>query len=139
MKVRQLIMQALNFCMVAASALMIWRCIMIVCNTEAPMVVVLSGSMEPSMYRGDILVLYKKDVLKIGDTTQIQIENEKIAADEKEALDEVSKEENEIEEKRTKDTLNAEEKADADNNEIKESKTEKELDLAEEKEQLLQQ
>ena len=71
-------MQALNFCMVAASALMIWRCIMIVCNTEAPIVVVLSGSMEPSMYRGDILVLYKKDQLKIGDTIVYQIENEKI-------------------------------------------------------------
>ena len=42
------------------------------------MVVVLSGSMEPSMYRGDILVLWKKDELNIGDVIVYQLENEKI-------------------------------------------------------------
>jgi len=72
-------------------------------------------------------------------TTQIQIENEKINAEEKESLEEINKEENEIESKRTKDTIIVEEKADEDNNEIKESQTEKELDLMEEREQLLQQ
>ena len=45
--------------MVISSALMIWRAVMLVCGTESPMVVVLSGSMEPSMYRSDILVLVK--------------------------------------------------------------------------------
>ena len=47
-------------------------------NNEAPMVVVLSGSMEPSMYRGDILVLQKRDELDIGDVIVYQIESEKI-------------------------------------------------------------
>ena len=42
------------------------------------MVVVLSGSMEPSMYRGDILVLLKKPDIEIGDVVVYQIENEKI-------------------------------------------------------------
>ena len=51
---------------------------MLVCNTESPMVVVLSGSMEPSMYRGDILILVKKPELNIGDVVVYQIENEKI-------------------------------------------------------------
>ena len=35
--------------------------LMLLFYTESPMVVVLSGSMEPSMYRGDILVLIKYD------------------------------------------------------------------------------
>ncbi len=42
------------------------------------MVVVLSGSMEPSMYRGDILVLMKRPTLDVGDTVVYQIEGEKI-------------------------------------------------------------
>jgi signal peptidase len=40
---------------------------MLVFNTESPMVVVLSGSMEPSMYRGDILVLIRRPDIEIGD------------------------------------------------------------------------
>lgn len=51
---------------------------MLVSNTESPMVVVLSGSMEPSMFRGDILVLLKKPTIEIGDVVVYQIENEKI-------------------------------------------------------------
>ena len=51
---------------------------MLVFNTESPMVVVLSGSMEPSMYRGDILVLIKRPTIDIGDVIVYQIENEKI-------------------------------------------------------------
>ena len=53
--------------MIVSSALIMWRGIMLVSNTESPMVVVLSGSMEPSMYRGDILVLLKKPDIEIGD------------------------------------------------------------------------
>ena len=51
---------------------------MLVFNTESPMVVVLSGSMEPSMYRGDILVLIRRPDIEIGDVIVYQIENEKI-------------------------------------------------------------
>ena len=40
---------------------------MLICGNESPMVVVLSGSMEPSMYRGDILVLVKRPNFEIGD------------------------------------------------------------------------
>ena len=64
--------------MIVSSALIMWRGIMLVSNTESPMVVVLSGSMEPSMYRGDILVLMKKPDIEIGDVVVYQIENEKI-------------------------------------------------------------
>ena len=64
--------------MIVSSALIMWRGIMLVFYTESPMVVVLSGSMEPSMYRGDILVLIKKPHIEIGDVIVYQIENEKI-------------------------------------------------------------
>lgn len=64
--------------MIVSSALIMWRGIMLIFNTESPMVVVLSGSMEPSMYRGDILVLMKRPTIEIGDVIVYQIENEKI-------------------------------------------------------------
>ena len=53
--------------MVVASALMVWRGFMLVAGNESPMVVVLSGSMEPSMYRSDILVLFRRSKLEVGD------------------------------------------------------------------------
>jgi signal peptidase I len=41
---------------------------MVVFNTEAPFVVVLTGSMEPSYFRGDILaVTNNQDVFNVGD------------------------------------------------------------------------
>jgi hypothetical protein len=71
--------------------------------------------------------------------TQIQMESEKITSDEKAALDEITKQETELDAKRLKDTIAAEQKADEDNNEVAEGKTEKDLDLAEEKEALITQ
>lgn len=71
--------------------------------------------------------------------TQIQVENEKINQEEKGGTGEIGREETELESKRTKDTIKAEEKADEDMNEVNEGTTEKALDIAEEKEQLLQQ
>ena len=57
---------------------MIWRTVMLMCGTESPMVVVLSGSMEPSMYRSDILVLVKKPTLNTGDVIVYNIDTERI-------------------------------------------------------------
>ena len=42
------------------------------------MVVVLSGSMEPGMYRGDILVLYKKELIEVGDVIVYKIDTDPI-------------------------------------------------------------
>ena len=64
--------------MIVSSALIMWRGIMLVCGNESPMVVVLSGSMEPSMYRGDILVLVRRPSFEIGDVVVYLIDNEKI-------------------------------------------------------------
>ena len=49
---------------------------MLVCGNESPMVVVLSGSMEPSMYRGEILVVFKRPEMGVGDSVVYQIGNE---------------------------------------------------------------
>ena len=51
---------------------------MLFTGTDSPAVVVLSGSMEPSMYRGDILILIRRPTIEIGDVVVYQIENEKI-------------------------------------------------------------
>lgn len=55
--VRHALLQVLNFASVLATGLMIWKGLGIACNTESPIVVVLSGSMEPAFYRGDLLFL----------------------------------------------------------------------------------
>ena len=54
---RQLAMQVLNFLMIIFSALMIWKGLMVWSGSESPIVVVLSGSMEPAFQRGDLLFL----------------------------------------------------------------------------------
>jgi len=55
--IRHLLLQVLNFATVISTGLMIWKGLGLVTNTESPIVVVLSGSMEPAFYRGDLLFL----------------------------------------------------------------------------------
>ncbi|KAF5348872.1 hypothetical protein D9756_009772 [Leucocoprinus leucothites] len=54
---RHVLLQILNFASVIASGLMIWKGLGLITNSESPIVVVLSGSMEPAFYRGDLLFL----------------------------------------------------------------------------------
>lgn len=49
--------QVLNLGCIVFSALMLWKGLMVVTKSESPVVVVLSGSMEPGLLRGDILPL----------------------------------------------------------------------------------
>ena len=58
MRKRQMAHQVLNLAMIVCSALMIWKSLMVVTSSESPVVVVLSGSMEPAFHRGDILFLH---------------------------------------------------------------------------------
>lgn len=58
---RQLAFQGLNLAMIVFSALMIWKGLMFLTHSESPVVVVLSGSMEPAFQRGDILFLTNLD------------------------------------------------------------------------------
>jgi len=65
---RQFALQVLNFLMVVCTALMIWKGLGVLFNTESPIVVVLSGSMEPAFYRGDILFLtMTNEPIRVGD------------------------------------------------------------------------
>ena len=57
MKFRQLLTQFVVLGTVVSSALMMWKSLMIITNSDSPIVVVLTGSMEPSFYRGDILLI----------------------------------------------------------------------------------
>lgn len=54
---RNLLLQLLHFASVIASSLILWKGLGLFMNTGSPIVVVLSGSMEPAFYRGDILFL----------------------------------------------------------------------------------
>jgi signal peptidase I len=54
-----------------SSALAMWKGLSLVTNTESPIVVVLSGSMEPGFRRGDLLFLTlpPRTPLRVGDIT----------------------------------------------------------------------
>ena len=63
-----LVFQLLNLAMIVFSALMIWKGLMFLTKSESPVVVVLSGSMEPAFQRGDILFLNNQDnPIRIGE------------------------------------------------------------------------
>ncbi|KAF8153174.1 hypothetical protein B0H34DRAFT_663225 [Crassisporium funariophilum] len=72
---RHVLLQVLNFASVIASGLMIWKGLGIITNSESPIVVVLSGSMEPAFYRGDLLFLTNpaSERYKTGDITVYKI------------------------------------------------------------------
>ncbi|RUP27508.1 hypothetical protein BC936DRAFT_138733 [Jimgerdemannia flammicorona] len=72
---RQIANQILNFVMIIASALMIWKALSLATNSESPIVVVLSGSMEPAFYRGDLLFLNMptSESIKVGDICVFKI------------------------------------------------------------------
>ncbi|KAI8869360.1 signal peptidase complex catalytic subunit SEC11C-like protein [Ramicandelaber brevisporus] len=68
--VRQLLLQSLNFIMVLSTAFMLWKGMALYSNCESPIVVVLSGSMEPAFQRGDILFLSNRTTpVEIGEIT----------------------------------------------------------------------
>lgn len=57
---RHSLSQLLNFALVLSSAFMIWKGLTVVTGSPSPIVVVLSGSMEPAFQRGDLLFLWNR-------------------------------------------------------------------------------
>ena len=54
--------------MVVTSAFAIWKGLAVITNSPSPLVVVLSGSMEPAFQRGDILFLWNRETyVDVGD------------------------------------------------------------------------
>uniref|UniRef100_A0A1A9Z718 Signal peptidase complex catalytic subunit SEC11 n=1 Tax=Glossina pallidipes TaxID=7398 RepID=A0A1A9Z718_GLOPL len=72
--------QFLSFAMIVSSALMIWKGLMVVTGSESPIVVVLSGSMEPAFHRGDLLFLtnYKEEPVRVGEIVVFKVEGRDI-------------------------------------------------------------
>ncbi|KAM0752397.1 signal peptidase I [Meredithblackwellia eburnea MCA 4105] len=73
--VRHYLSQGLKVATIFSTALMMWKGLSVVTNTESPIVVVLSESMEPAIQRGDLLFLSMptKAPLKIGDITVYKV------------------------------------------------------------------
>jgi len=79
MNIRQLLMQGVNLGLIVTWALMIWKSLILITGSESPVVVVLSGSMEPAFYRGDILFLNKGSApLRTGEIVVFNIEGRDI-------------------------------------------------------------
>ncbi|KAL2500774.1 Signal peptidase I [Forsythia ovata] len=65
--------------MIVTSALIIWKGLMCVTGSESPVVVVLSGSMEPGFKRGDILFLHmSKDPIRAGEIVVFNVDGREI-------------------------------------------------------------
>lgn len=61
-------LQVIQLGMIVSTALMMWKGLVLVTNSESPVVVVLSGSMEPAFYRGDVLFLTRSSApIEVGE------------------------------------------------------------------------
>ncbi|KAJ3285050.1 Signal peptidase complex catalytic subunit S11C [Rhizoclosmatium sp. JEL0117] len=79
MSVRQILHQILNFFLVVSSALAMWKGLAVVTNSESPIVVVLSESMEPAFQRGDLLLLSMfSNPVRVGDICVFKIDGKVI-------------------------------------------------------------
>lgn len=79
MNLRQQIAQFLTIAYVFSSAFMAWKTLSVVANSHLPIVVVLSGSMEPAFYRGDILFLWNRDHrARVGDVVVYEVQGRNI-------------------------------------------------------------
>nr|XP_014349883.1 PREDICTED: signal peptidase complex catalytic subunit SEC11C isoform X2 [Latimeria chalumnae] len=77
---RQLYYQFLILAMMVSSALMIWKGLIVLTESESPIVVVLSGSMEPVFHRGDLLLLtnYQEDPIRAGEIVVFKVKGRDI-------------------------------------------------------------
>ncbi|KXS13525.1 putative signal peptidase complex catalytic subunit SEC11A [Gonapodya prolifera JEL478] len=76
---RQLLLQTLNFFMIIGSVFMLWKGWSLFVNSESPIVVVLSESMEPAFQRGDLLFLsMPNEPIRVGDITVFKIKGREV-------------------------------------------------------------
>ncbi|PNX71076.1 signal peptidase complex catalytic subunit SEC11C-like protein [Trifolium pratense] len=75
LQIRQVLTQGVSLGMIVTSALIIWKALMCITGSESPVVVVLSGSMEPGFKRGDILFLHmSKDPIRTGEIVVFNVD-----------------------------------------------------------------
>ncbi|KAI9117424.1 hypothetical protein K1719_011590 [Acacia pycnantha] len=78
-QLRPALTQLINLGLIVSSALMIWKGLMCITGTESPVIVVISGSMEPGFQRGDILFLQmSKDPIRAGEVVVYNIDGRDI-------------------------------------------------------------
>ena len=65
-----------SLALIVTTALMIWRALVLGTRSDSPVVVVLSGSMEPSFARGDLLLLTnERRASEVGEVVVFEVEN----------------------------------------------------------------
>ncbi|KAK3935573.1 microsomal signal peptidase [Diplogelasinospora grovesii] len=74
---RQAAAQLLNFGLILSTAFMMWKGLSVITDSPSPIVVVLSGSMEPAFQRGDLLFLTNRNILQETDVGEIVVYNVK--------------------------------------------------------------
>ncbi|URE24693.1 signal peptidase [Musa troglodytarum] len=78
-QIRRVLTQIVSLGVIVTSALIIWKGVMCVTGSESPVVVVLSGSMEPGFKRGDILFLQmNKDPIRAGEIVVFNVDGREI-------------------------------------------------------------
>ncbi|ORZ39987.1 hypothetical protein BCR44DRAFT_78469 [Catenaria anguillulae PL171] len=76
---RRIFQQALSLLLFISTVLVDFKGATVTLNTEAPVVVVLTESMEPAFSRGDLLFLHNPNrALNVGDIIVYKLENKKI-------------------------------------------------------------
>ncbi|XP_047322148.1 signal peptidase complex catalytic subunit SEC11A-like [Impatiens glandulifera] len=79
LQIRQVLSQVISLGMIVTSALIIWKGLMCLTGSESPVVVVLSGSMEPGFKRGDILFLHmNNDPIRAGEIVVFNVDGREI-------------------------------------------------------------
>ncbi|SCU78505.1 LAMI_0A04852g1_1 [Lachancea mirantina] len=69
----------LNLCFALSSAFTFWKGLSIVTGSHSPIVVVLSGSMEPAFQRGDILFLWNRNEHnRVGDVVVYEVDGKQV-------------------------------------------------------------
>ncbi|KAF3067136.1 microsomal signal peptidase 18 kDa subunit [Daldinia decipiens] len=72
---RQAAAQLLNFGLILSTAFMMWKGLSVFADSPSPIVVVLSGSMEPAFQRGDLLFLWNRNILAETDVGEVVVYN----------------------------------------------------------------
>ncbi|EPR78427.1 Signal peptidase 18 kDa subunit [Spraguea lophii 42_110] len=79
MGIRQILTQIVNASYSIISSYMMWKFVGVLLNNDSPIVVVISGSMEPGYHRGDILILSTKPKYEVGDVSVFRFNRDEIA------------------------------------------------------------
>ncbi|GMH03279.1 hypothetical protein Nepgr_005118 [Nepenthes gracilis] len=71
--------QMISLGVILTSALMLWKLLICLTGSESPLVVVLTGSMEPGFKRGDVLLLHmNKSPIQCGEIVVFNVEGRDI-------------------------------------------------------------